>query len=51
MPDLTDGPIPGARYGHPNLIASDWQRLASWYERTPVPEGNAVELQSWSPPA
>ena len=34
-------PIPGARYGHTNLIARDWRRLAAWYERlfdcTPVP--------------
>lgn len=41
MPDTTDGPIPGARYGHTNLIARDWRRLADWYEQlfgcTPVP--------------
>jgi predicted enzyme related to lactoylglutathione lyase len=36
-----EGPIPGTRYGHTNLIARDWRRLATWYERlfgcTPVP--------------
>jgi catechol 2,3-dioxygenase-like lactoylglutathione lyase family enzyme len=41
MPHSTDRPIPGARFGHTNLIARDWQRLADWYERlfgcTPVP--------------
>ena len=26
------GPISGARYGHTNLIARDWRRLAAWYE-------------------
>lgn len=40
MTDPT-GPIPGARYGHTNLIAHDWRRLAAWYERlfgcTPIP--------------
>ena len=40
---MTDLPahIPGARYGHTNLIARDWRRLAAWYEElfgcTPVP--------------
>ena len=40
---MTDAarPIPGARYGHTNLIARDWRRLASWYEElfgcVPVP--------------
>ena len=33
--------IPGARYGHTNLVARDWRRLASFYEDlfgcTPVP--------------
>ncbi len=33
--------IPGARYGHTNLIAEDWRALASFCERlfgcTPVP--------------
>ncbi|HEX5039533.1 MAG TPA: VOC family protein [Candidatus Limnocylindria bacterium] len=28
---MTD-PIPGTRYGHTNLIARDWRRLAAWYE-------------------
>ena len=36
-----DGPIQGARFGHTNLIARDWRRLAEWYERlfecVPVP--------------
>ena len=36
-----EDPIPGARYGHTNLIARDWRQLAAWYERlfgcTPVP--------------
>ena len=36
-----EDPIPGARYGHMNLIARDWRLLATWYERlfgcTPVP--------------
>lgn len=34
-------PIPGVRYGHTNLIARDWLRLAAWYEElfgcVPVP--------------
>ena len=25
--------IPGSRYGHTNLIARDWRRLADFYER------------------
>jgi len=33
--------IPGARYGHTNLVARDWRRVASFYEDlfgcTPVP--------------
>ena len=33
--------IAGARYGHTNLIASDWRALAAFYQdqfgRTPVP--------------
>ena len=36
-----EDPIPGARFGHTNLIARDWRLLATWYERlfgcTPVP--------------
>ena len=40
MTDRT-GPIPGARFGHTNLIARDWRRLATWYEELfgcmPVP--------------
>ena len=39
--DARTDPIDGARYGHTNLIARDWRRLADWYERlfgcTPVP--------------
>ena len=38
---MNEGPIEGVRYGHTNLIARDWRRLAGWYERlfgcTPVP--------------
>jgi catechol 2,3-dioxygenase-like lactoylglutathione lyase family enzyme len=38
---MDNGPIPGARFGHTNLIARDWRGLASWYERlfgcVPVP--------------
>jgi hypothetical protein len=26
-----DGPIPGARYGHTNIIARDWRTLAAFY--------------------
>ena len=41
MSDTPNGPIEGARYGHTNLIARDWRRLATWYERlfgcVPVP--------------
>lgn len=41
MPNSTAGPIEGARYGHTNLIAHDWRRLATWYEQlfgcVPVP--------------
>jgi hypothetical protein len=41
MSDTPIGPIEGARYGHTNLIARDWRRLATWYERlfgcVPVP--------------
>jgi len=41
MPAANDGPIPGARFGHTNLIARDWRRLAGWYEElfgcVPVP--------------
>ena len=43
---MTDAarPIPGARYGHTNLIARDWRRLASWYEElfgcVPVPRSD-----------
>jgi predicted enzyme related to lactoylglutathione lyase len=41
MAQTSDAPIEGARYGHTNLIAHDWRRLADWYERlfgcTPVP--------------
>jgi len=29
----TDGVISGVRYGHTNVIARDWRRLASFYER------------------
>lgn len=29
----TEGVIPGVRYGHTNLIARDWRRLAGFYER------------------
>lgn len=31
--DDADGVISGARYGHTNLIARDWRRLAGFYER------------------
>jgi len=31
-PDPTAALISGARYGHTNLIARDWRRLAVWYE-------------------
>ncbi len=41
MTETADRPIEGARYGHTNLIARDWRRLAGWYERlfgcVPVP--------------
>ena len=41
MPAANDGPIRGARFGHANLIARDWRRLAGWYEElfgcVPVP--------------
>lgn len=37
----------GARYGHTNLIASDWRRLAAFYERVfgcvPVPPARNQE--------
>jgi len=37
----TDGVISGVRYGHTNLIARDWRRLAGFYEQlfgcVPVP--------------
>jgi predicted enzyme related to lactoylglutathione lyase len=37
----TDGVISGVRYGHTNLIARDWRRLAAFYEHlfgcVPVP--------------
>jgi predicted enzyme related to lactoylglutathione lyase len=41
MADVSEGTIAGARYGHTNLIAHDWRRLADFYERlfgcVPVP--------------
>ena len=55
--------IAGARYGHTNLVARDWRRLATFYGEAVTleaadgrrvtcyvtdPEGNIVELQSWS---
>ena len=36
MTDRT-GPIPGARFGHTNLIARDWRRLARSSFDPPVP--------------
>jgi hypothetical protein len=36
-----------ARFGHVNVVARDWRALAaSTYVKGP--EGNLVELQSWS---
>jgi catechol-2,3-dioxygenase len=52
-----------ARFGHVNLVARDWRRLADFYTRVlgcefvpperdwayvADPEGNLVELQAWS---
>ncbi len=56
----------GAKYGHTNVIARDWRRLAAFYAEVVTthtadgrrvtwcyltdPEGNLIELQSWAPP-
>ena len=52
--------IAGAKYGHTNLIANDWRPVGEVVTLTTAagskvtwvyvtdPEGNAIELQSWS---
>ena len=45
--------IPGAKYGHTNLIAKDWRELARFYQEQfgciPVPTGARLqEARIWS---
>jgi catechol 2,3-dioxygenase-like lactoylglutathione lyase family enzyme len=32
-PQMRDGPLPGARFGHVSIVAADWRGLAEFYTR------------------